>query len=49
MAVNSRLISQNQIDTTYGANLDTQKQVAAPTSLPNHCAGKDDRGRVPVN
>ena len=35
MAVNSRLISQNQIDTTYGANLDTQKQVAAPTSLPN--------------
>ncbi len=41
MAVNSKLISQNQIDTSYNANLlreqqiqEQQKQVATPTSLP---------------
>ncbi len=41
MAVNSKLISQNQIDTSYNANLlreqqikEQQKQVTTPTSLP---------------
>ncbi len=35
MATNSRLISQNQIDTSYNANLMQTQQVTTPTSLPN--------------